>query len=173
MITKEEYLKLIQKAYHQDDELDDGEELFWIPAKPEIKKKLQNLIKPNGDINATKMKKAEFSKLINKHNRITIGNFMVHIKSIVNPTGIDNVVEDAVEITEETKYNIVLYEVKKTTPSGMPCNIQVKLNIAKDNRFDDRQWAKGFTQLGGSVSDKTLIELLKWMQAITKLPAFL
>jgi len=172
MITKEEYLKLIHDAYNQYDE-EAEEEYAWISADPEIKNKLKNLIKPSGNINATKMKKAEFPQIINKYSQITIGNFTVHIKSIVNPTGIDNIVEGAKEITEETKYNLVLYEVRKTTPSGMPCNIQVKLNIAKDNRFDGRQWAKGFTQLGGSVSGKTLVEILKWMQAITKLPAFL
>jgi len=58
MMTKEEYLKLIYEAYSQnEDEELSKEEFAWIPAESEIKKKVQRLINPNGDINATKLKK--------------------------------------------------------------------------------------------------------------------
>jgi len=55
----------------------------------------------------------------------------------------------------------------------MPCSIQIKINISEDNRFQNNKITEGFNKFGGSVSAKTLVELMKWMQAITKLPAFL
>jgi len=172
MMTKEEYLRLIYEAYTRDNE-DEKEEYAWIPAESELKEKIQKLIKPSGDINATNIKKAELSKIINKYNRITIGEFMIYIKSIVNPTDNPNIVKEATTISEVSIYNIVIYENKRVTPSGMPCNIQVKLNIAKDNRFQNVKWNKGFSQFGGSTTSNNLVNLIKWMQAITKIPAFL
>lgn len=174
MITKEEYLKLIYEAYsREDDELSKEEMDALIPAEPEIKKKIQKLIEPNGDINATKLKKYELTHIINKYNRINIGNFLIYIKSITNPIGNSNIFEEATEINENTKYNVIIYEQKKTTPSGIPCNLQIKINIAKDNRFQNKKITEGFSQRGGSLSSEFLIDLMRLMQIITKLPSFI
>jgi hypothetical protein len=165
MITKEEYLRLIEEAYRQDQDPSDNpiDCNAWIPAESPLKKKLPTLI---GKIDATHLKKDTLKKAIEKCQQITVGEFMIHL------TGTDT--------DEQTKfhtYNFYIYETKHQTASGRPCNIQSKVDVLKDDRFEKRPWLNYFNRYGTRIAQKVpeniLIDIVRWLQAITKLPAFL
>lgn len=161
-MTKEEYLKLIQEAYSQDDEyLDDYIEVkAWIPSEmdPALKKKIDKKVM-GGNIDATNLKKTAIKKIIYTHQQITVGKFMI---IAAHNTSIDT-------------FKLTVYERVYKTASGLPCNMQNKVNINKDNRFNGRSWAKEFNSTWGakSISPTDYVDIVKWLQAITKLTCFL
>lgn len=162
MITKEEYLRLIQEAYSQDDEyLDDYIEMkAWIPSEmdPVLKKKIEKKTL-NGNIDATNLKRAAIEKIIYTYQNITVGNFMII----------------AAHNTSINTFKLTIYEKIFKTASGLPCNMQNKININKDNRFDGKAWKKEFNSAWGakSISPTDYVDIIKWLQAITKLTCFL
>jgi len=99
---------------------------------------------------------------------------MVITKSISSHIN-ENVYQDSStnDINNSTIYTIIVYEHKTKTLTGIPCNIQVKVDLSKDIRFANKDWIKCFNRFAGKLSEKEFVELLKWMQAITKLSAFI
>jgi len=167
MVTKDEYLKMIREAYEQDEYLDDyiddwnhhkDSKLEYMKSKSEkIKNKLLSEdVLPC--INATHIKKADIEKIIYKSQKIIVGNFMI-VSAF--ETSIDS-------------FKIVLYEKVFKTVSGIPCNMEKKINIAKDDRFKGRPWVKHFNGIwGAKVSSKDYIDIIKWLQVVENLTCFL
>jgi cell division protein FtsI/penicillin-binding protein 2 len=159
MLTKEEYLKLIQAAYNSENEenLEDFIDCSaWIPAEPVIKKSKPNL---SGNIDVTNFKREALEKAIKKCCNITVGKFMIV----------------ATYSSSVDTYKLFVYERVFKTASELPCNMQNKVNIPKDNRFEGRPWRNKFNSKWGAkdVPTETYIDIIRWLQAITKLTVFI
>jgi len=159
-LTKEEYLKLINEILNQDKDLDDDIDIpkeSWIPSEPEIKILIKDL---NGSIDFTNSKKSEIKKLLKNQEIIRIGKFMVKLST----TDKDNCVD------------IKIYEKRTVTPTGMPCNMDYTLNVKKDDRFQNCDWKsyfQPFSTEGIDIPREKLPDIIKYIQAVFKLPAFI
>lgn len=168
MISKEEYWKMIEQVLKEQDEEDKAEFIdcdAWIPAESDNKKSVINSL--YGSINATNLKREEIRRAIKKHNYFDVGNFTLFVKYS------DNVDEKYPTYI----YNVTLYETKRTTASGKPCNMKYKIVGEQDTRFANCPWKTHFTkyvmQHKKNITENDLIDMIKWLQAITKIPAFL
>ena len=164
MVTKSEYLQLIQEAYNSDNVEDtyDVNCIAWTPSEP-IKKKPPTLIEHT---NATSIKGSAIAKIVKTSKQITVGKFLVFVKS------------RTIDLDGYNLLDITVYETRFKTNTGLPCNLQLKVNIVKDNRFQGRPWqkyfAKGFSgDFGKNIPENVAVDIVRWLQAITKLPAFL
>jgi hypothetical protein len=164
MITKEDYLRMIREAYasSNEDDLDDYIDCdAWVPAEPIVKKKVGPVSNLLSSVDATNLKKDAIERIIRRTKQINVGKFLVLIK-------------DHFEGKDES-FNVIIYETKNKTPTGLSCNIQVKVNMSKDSRFSDRKWKNNFKNgiFGQKLSPEALVDVLKWLQAVTKLTCFL
>lgn len=165
-MNKEDYLKLLEKIaanqYDTEDEMPYTPEEAWIPAESEAKSKLKN-INFNGVIDCTKMRSNDIKTAIGKAKNIQVGTFLIRISDYY---GEDPLVEG--------KLSIEVYERLYRTPTGQPCNMDFRADLTRDSRFTGRPWLKYFQ---GSWADKVpvenIIEIVRWMQALKKLAAFL
>jgi len=168
MVTKEEYLRLIEEAIHQEEDyLEDIDCKAWIPAEPAIKKKIPERF---GSIDATKLKREAIKKVIAHCPCITVSKFLIMLSTCEGNNDISSI-DDA---NKQLYYSIRIFETKYHTPSGRPCNMQYKVYLSKDIRFENRPWLKFF--LGSTalkVPEETLLDIIRWLQAITKLSSFL
>lgn len=166
-LTDQEYLALIQQLVDQqyDEAIDDYniDKMEWIPAESEIKKKLESLNR-SGMIDLTTVKSSLLKEEIKKCANLKIGSFKVTLTHIhPNPTKGD------------VGYDLKIRETKTKTPSGQPCNVEYSADILKDSRFKGRPWLKYFKDgsYASNVPIDTIVEIVRWMQAIKKLTAFL
>jgi hypothetical protein len=176
-ITKEEYWNLIQSVLKEENYNDVSEkeksesieELFNIPEK---------LIKLN--IDATNIDQKIIKEKLPLCKSIIIGNFMIQILN---------------EDVKDIEYNICIYETITKTASGIPCKIQQRMNILKDNRFANCPYLKYFSKNsksyinpmrsfstivcqplraeGTNIPENDLLCIIKWLKIVTKLPAFI
>lgn len=164
MISKEEYWKLIEQVIkeQEDSDMEDFVDCnAWIPAEPAHKKSPPERY---GSIDATKLKKEGVQQAIQKYQILNIGRFVLTIK-----------LADKIKQEDKQEYLVSLYETKYVTPLGRPCNIQYRVALYKDTRFENRPWLKYFRTYGGStaIPEATVLDIVRWLQAIIKLPAFL
>jgi len=124
----------------------------------QLRKKIEKKI-IGGNIDATNLKKIAINKIIYNYQQITVGNFMIV----------------ASQNTSTDTFNLVIHEKVFKTISGLPCNIQNKVKISKDDRFNGKSWAKEFNSVWGAknISPADYVDIVKWLQAITKLTCFL
>lgn len=167
--TEQEYLDLVTKLadqqYDQLEEDTDLENIFWDPSEPKIKEKIvasQN----TGTLDLTKIKKDKIKELLFKHNHIKIYDFLIRITEYHGEPS-----KGGANLT----VNITLYhERHKTELSGTPCKMTVPFSIDKDNRFQTRPWISYFVgPYGKEIPTDILIEIIRYMQVVSKLPAFL
>lgn len=61
------------------------------------------------------------------------------------------------------------------TPSGNPCNMDYRINLHKDNRFTNRPWLNEFGPQGEAddVPIETVVDIIRWLQALKRMNAFL
>lgn len=161
-ITKEEYLKLIEEVYKESDCFDEQpkiDDIVWMPSESPIKRKIPIRY---GSIDATNLKRDDIKKAILNRQQITVGNFLIFIKN-----------------EENNLLDICIYETKYKTNTGRPCKMQCKINFLKDSRFEKRPWIHHFIKnnynlkSASDITKETLEEIIRWLQAITKLPAFI
>ena len=161
MISKEEYWKLIEQVLKEQDDSDMDDFVdcnAWIPSEPVKKPLLERF----GSIDATKLKRDAAKQALQKYQILNIGQFVLTIK----------LPEDK---TDKEKYIVCLYETKNITPLGRPCNMQYKVNLFKDTRFENRSWLTYFKKHGASnpIPEAVVLDIVRWIQAIIKLPAFI
>lgn len=167
--TDQEYLALIQQLVDQqyDDAIDDYDiaKMEWAPAEPEIKKKLEQ---PNyaGMIDLTTVKSGKIKEEIMKCANIKVGAFKIVV-------GRHNLVPS--QQGGKIAFDLEVREEKSKTPSGMPCRVDYRVDLSKDSRFRGRPWLKYFMGNGvaTNVPVDTVVDIVRWMQAIKKLTAFL
>ena len=162
-MIKEEYLKFIMDIYNEIN--DDMEEVLgdvcWTYSEPPEKTKIINKLE---HIDATNLKINDIKSKINKYNQISIGNFLIHIKQ-----------HEYCEINKLNLYSFYIYENIFTLPSGRSCNVLTKIDTLKDIRFKARPWLTYFKRdrMAYQVPENTLIDIIRWLQAICKLLAFI
>lgn len=165
--TDQEYLELIQQLVDQqyEEAIDDYDvdKMAWIPAEPEIKKKLESL-NHHGMIDLTHVKSNKLREEIKKCANLRVGSFKIALTSIrPNP------------VKGDIGYDLEIREERTKTPSGQPCRVDYRADIVKDSRFKGRPWLKYFLNngVGTNVPIDTVVDIVRWMQAIKKLTAFL
>lgn len=166
--TDQEYLALIQQLVDKqyDDAIDDYDidKMEWIPSESEIKKKLES-INRSGMIDLTTVKSSLLKEEIKKSGNLKVGTFKVTLTH-VRPD----------PIRGDVGYDLSIRETKMKTPSGQPCNgIDYRTDLLKDSRFRGRPWLKYFKD--GSYAHNmpidSVVEMVRWMQAVKRLTAFL
>lgn len=180
-LTNEEYLALCQKLVDQqyDNAIDDYdvEKMEWIPAEPEIKHHIQQNV--NGMIDLTHVKSSEIQKQIQLCTNFKVGKFKFRLNRyfdfLRNGTSTMSVQPPKNGEKYTMKFSMEVWEEKDRTPNGMPCKIDFPIALAKDNRFTGRPWLKHFTGNGSGrdLTIETVVEIVRWMQAVKKLTAFL
>jgi|SRR6185436_10169923 len=164
--TTEEYYNLIKslvdQQYH-DTSSDDVYQETWIPAESEIKQKIKS--KDKGMVDLTDVKKDKIKDFILKSNTIKVGDFLIKI------TKSDYTKSDMSDL----KMNMCIYEEKTHTQAGGNCKMLYKLDSTKDSRFSKCNWNSYFNQFkyGNSITIDVLIDIVRWLQAIRKLTAFI
>lgn len=164
-LTDQEYIELCQKLVDQqyDDAIEDYDinKMEWIPAEPEVKKQLQANV--NGMIDLTTVRSSEIKKQIQLCTNFKVGKFKLRLSRYFEQND-----------QATPKYTVEVWEEKDRTPNGMPCRIDFPIDLAKDKRFAGRPWLKHFRgSYGRDVPLDTVVEIMRWMQAIKKLIAFL
>jgi len=164
---RKEHLKYLQYLTdHQYDYSEEPEEKTpddsWIWAEPPAKEKMKNIIF-NGITDATNLRKDQIKTAICKTQNIQVGSFSIKINGYYGTTPL-----------EKGVLSFSVYEKKTTTPNGHPCNMDVRADLSKDNRFTDRPWLSYFKGSGAyDVPIDTIVDIIRWMQAVKKLSAFL
>jgi hypothetical protein len=172
IFTEEEYLNLVRRLadeqYDQTDDFDPAE-AFTVSAVDDLvearKQRMQHQLK-NGTIDLTKVKKDKLLSSLFKHNTIKVYDFTIRISEYHGEPS---------KTGANLSVTVTLYhERHKTELSGAPCNIVETFNIGKDNRFSTRPWLSYFTGCHGKrIPPDVLVEIIRWMQVVKKLPAFL
>jgi hypothetical protein len=162
----EDFLKLMQQAidsYHDDD--DPIDEVEMIPEKEYEHEPPKFIPNERGMIDLTKFKKDKIQEQLFKCTNLKVGKFTVIIKKYYGmPT------EDKSNVTVD----ISIMELKLKTITGNPCKMDLTINISKDKRFKDCGFLQYFTgnSYGNNVPVIIVVDLIRWLQAITKLMAF-
>src|SRR5208283_297708 len=169
-MSKEEYLRLLQDYVDRqyDDAIDDYniEEMEWIPAEPEIEKKTVKA-NTNGTIDLTDVKSDKIREELFKCTNLRVGKFKIRInryQGLPTPDG------------SQVAMNLEVWEERSQTPNGHPCKIDFPVVFHKDKRFIGKPWvAKYFNNRGicHNVPTDVVVEVVRWMQALKKLTAFL
>ena len=166
-MTKEEYLKLLDEIDNedQDENLDIPDE-SWIWAEPPIKQKIKHNTL-NSMVNLTTCRKDKIQEALYKCMNIQVGNYLIRISSyhgepdkFGNGTGLT--------------MDICVWEKRYKTLSGNPCNMDYMVDLSKDNRFTNQPWLKLFDgYYAKSVPVDTVVDIVRWMQALKRMTAFL
>ncbi len=153
IISKEEYLKLINNLENEEgDDLDLFEEEY-VPPEPVHKNKPQN----NKIIDITNFKKNDLFCAINNNNIFKIGNFLLKLNNTNSLFTIDAILEK-----------------KFKTLSGLPCNIDMSINYYKDKRFLNVKFADNLKSNNNyKFTANETIEIIRWLQILNKMPAFI
>lgn len=167
-LTDQEYMELCQKLVDQQysDAVDDYdiEKMEWIPAESEAKEKMLK-VNHSGMIDLTHVKSSKIKEEIFKCGNLKVGDFKIIISHY-----------SGVPSQEGAKLccNLRVMGHQSQTMNGMPCNMDSTVNLSKDSRFKGRPWLKYFN---GSYADNvpidTVVEIIRWMQAVKKMTAFL
>ncbi len=176
-LTKEEYLRLIEQfadeQYGGDNDLVDNYAILeqsWIPAESSVKEKMMRALNANrgGSVDLTNVRKEKIREALPKCHNVKVGDFLIVIEDC-------DAEPDATGKPINMCMDLAVWEERHKTPSGAPCRINYKLNFHKDDRFDNRPWLRLFNQAGMArqVPLDTVVDIIKWMQAIKKMSAFL
>jgi hypothetical protein len=167
-LSDQEYLELLQKLVDQqyDNAIDDYDvqKMEWVPAEPEIIEKIK--VNHYGMIDLTNVKSSKIKEEIMKCANLKIGTFKIRITKY---NGVPS------QQGSQLCADIEVLEERTKTPSGQPCRMDYRIDFHKDNRFTGRPWLKYFSSGGyaDNIPIDTVVDVVRWMQAIKKLIAFL
>ena len=165
--TNQEYLELLQKLVDSqyDDAIEDYniDDMEWIPSEPEIIKKKKKEVNHNVSIDLTNVKARFIEREVHRYGTLKVGDFKIIIFEFN---------EDPDGYQPSCNLKVVVHQSQ--TMNGFPCNMDTDLNITKDDRFQGRPWLKYFSyNRADGVPIDTVVEIVRWMQVIKKLTAFL
>jgi hypothetical protein len=168
-LTKEEYLALInellERQYEEDKSTSTEPENHWIPAEPAIKEKLPFAVR-GGILDLSNASKEKIRVLAFQSDTFKVDHFLIRVK---RPPKIPKAPQIKSTLT------IDVLEEKFRTPSGAPCRIEYKVNFPKDSRFNNFAHVAKFQSNGRAinVSEDVFFDLIRWLQAIKRMTAFL
>jgi hypothetical protein len=167
MISKEDYLRLLQEvANAESNDLDDQDipEDAWIPAESGIKEKMAASTYM-GSADITKLKRAEIGAALLKYHHVKVGGFTIQIDKCRNGNN------------ATTHLNLDIWEKQYKTPTGNPCNMDYRVDFDRDNRFTTCSWLPLFTTnksgSGTNILIATAVDIIRWLQAIQRISAFM
>lgn len=161
IMTEQEYMDLILK-YSSDEPDDDPTLEDVIYNRPQ-----NNVVRNAGVIDLTKGNKDKIIQAIIKSNNIRVYEFLIKIDA--------RIMIDVNTKKSSNIYDIVIYEENGKNHFGMPNKLLSKVNPTSDKRFEDRVWTKYFNngiKKGMSIDLETMYDIIKWLQMIKKLSAF-
>jgi hypothetical protein len=163
-LNKNDYLELLKKLLDQqyNDAEEDVEENAWIPAESPLKDKIPIFVQ-SGIIDLTNAKKDKIKHQLFQSTNFRVDHFLIKLKkSTVSKIG------------SNLELEIQVFEEKFKTPSGAPCRMTYRLDIFKDNRFKDFIHLSKFkNSYASKVGSEVFVDLIRWMQAIRRMTAFL
>lgn len=161
-----DYLELLKDLTDQqyNDTIDDIEDMEWIPAESPAKNKIINS-QNQAIIDLTNIKSNLIKDEILKYTNFKIGSFRTRIRRYLQQPSQNGAI---------MSIDLEIWEHQTKTPSGNPCNMDFPINMLQDNRFDKRPWLKYFVKnVAYSVPIDDAIEIIRWLQGIHRLTAFL
>lgn len=171
-LSKEDYLKLLEELSNESDqEIDDisvidNLDITWMPSESAAKAKMLKNLQFNGTADATHMKKAQIKEAIAKSKNLQVGHFSIKIRGFY-----------VSEKQSNSFMHLDIYERRTKTATGQPCNMDYKLDVMGDKRFIGRPWLNLFNNnrqgTATNVPIDTVVEIVKWLQALKKLAVFL
>jgi len=173
-LSKEEYLRLIESA-QKDEEYDQVDSYdipsdAWIPSESPNKEKMLRswAASAHGMVDVLNYRKGQIQDAIYKCMNLQVGDFIIHIRRYSGHP------KDK-QLHGPLTLDISVMQEKHKTPSGAPCKMSYKFDFFQDNRFTDRPWITYFNSAGyaTNVPVEIVIEIVKYMQALRKLSAFL
>ena len=173
-LTTQQYLELVSKLAEEQYDLLSDEEI-QNPEPPhvyEFKEKMKKTLVPersNAPTNLTNVKKADLLDTIFQTSTLKIHHFTIKITQYHSKPN-----EDGATLSVDfTLY----HDVTETPNLKAPCRMTYPCNVYKDTRFKGRPWLKFFDVMTGShatnIPTDTLIDIIRWIQVVVKLPAFL
>lgn len=163
--NNQEYLKLIESLLDQqyDEATDDYdvEKMEWIPSEPEIK---IHQYSTSGQIDLTNVKSSKIKDELLKCVNLKVGNFKIRISRYNGSPH-----QEGVQIT----LNMKVWEEHYEKSNGSRMDRAVKFDT--DSRFSNRPWLTYFNKtnyLYGVPLD-TAVDIIRWLQAIGKMTAFI
>ena len=169
-LSQEEYLRLIEQLVEQQyDDLEASEDIEWIPAESEIVQRLK-LPDHNKVLNLTNIKKSEIEEQLLKCRNIRMGSFLIKISRYHGELAILG--HNAGEV--DIGMDVCIYEEQECMHLNRTSKMTTKLNVCKDTRFDNRPWLKYFNsfKIGQNIPMDTAADIVRWLQAITRMSAF-
>jgi hypothetical protein len=172
--SHKDYLRLLEELTDQqydDDSYDIISEIpeeSWMPEVSSAKEKMLRSLNANKTINITNFKKDQIQDALYQNTNIQVDNFLIKIQRY-------NGYPDKTNQITNLTMDISVYEKQFKTMSGFPCNMDLDLNIHKDNRFIGRTWLSLFNSYNGArnIPASTVVEIVRWMQALKRMTAFL
>ena len=169
MVTKEEYLQLLKDIaegqYNTEDEEPEIPIEAWIPATPPAKARIHPF-REAGRIDVSNFKKDQIKPALFKCNNIVVLDFSI---SILHRSDEPEKDKPDTDIT----MNLEVWEKRYKTPSGHPCNMDYRMDFERDKRFVGRPWLPLFNgSYGAKVPVDTVVAIIRWIQMLKRLPAF-
>lgn len=169
-MTDQEYFELIKRLVNQQYTLEEESVTndltgSWIPAESEAKQRMMRLKENTGFCDLTNIKKNKMREFIVKSNGIKVGQFVAKIiKSEYSEKDMKDLVLD-----------ITLYEEKYKTSSGNPAVLLNKIDPVKDFRFSKCHWVTYWNtfQVGKKIPIEKVLDVVRWLQGVRKLTAFI
>jgi uncharacterized FlaG/YvyC family protein len=172
-ISKEEYLQLIKTA--QEDTMDDYPNIpdsAWMPAESPAKDKMlrARAAGSQGVIDVLKYKKPQIRNALYQSINLQIGEFIVHVEEYHGRPAVKKMPPHA-----QLTMDIQVMQEKYKTPSGAPCKMSYKMDFFQDNRFVNCPWISYFSSKGvaHNIPMETVVDIIKYMQIVQRLNAFL
>jgi hypothetical protein len=157
MVNKE-YMELVKYYFNNmydtiDEPVDDYLDKIKRDTIACCKKKKQE---PITEIDVTNFTRKELESMKKTYHIMKIGYFMMTIKK------------------PNELFNIIIYEQVNKTSNGSPCNMQYKIRPPYDKRLWKQQWTTKFNNyIGTNISENELIDIIRTLQIIYKMPAFI
>lgn len=161
-LTKEEYIaliaKLVDQQYGKEIEQED-EDRGQVSGSPEV----PNRPNPNTIIDVTTYKRNDIEPALLKSANLKVDSFIIKIHHYTTTN-------DGYEC-----YSLRLYEESPHVYLNRPCTKTTKIKPDQDNRFDSRTWANYFNgrDFATAMPHLELLDMIRWLQAIGKMGAFL
>lgn len=171
-ISKEDYIKLLTDLANDQYTSKDVEDTVkdmgdaWFPAESPAKERMIKSREFTGTVDCLNLKKDQIIAAINKNKNLSVGPFTIRIRGFYTS-----------EKNKDSFMTIDLYEWRTKTPSGHECRMDFRVNVLTDSRFEGRPWLTSFnnSQIGKAynIPLNTVVDIVKWLQVIRKLAAFL
>jgi hypothetical protein len=173
-LNKEEYLKLIEEAYANEDDMEDYDiyDSSWIPSESPAKARMERARAAGnqGVIDVLKYKKEQIRDALYQNANFQVGEFLIHVEEYHGLPSIKKMPPNA-----QLTMDIAVMQEKNRTPSGAPCKMTYKMDFFKDNRFTSKSWISYFNSSGKAhnIPVETVVDIIRWMQALKNLTCFL